>query len=90
MRLVCLLLALMAVPVTITFGGEPRIRVIAINGPVNPVTADYLRRNLKDANSQGDRLVLLEMDTPGGLDSAMREIVKEIIASRTPVAVHVT
>jgi membrane-bound serine protease (ClpP class) len=34
--------------------------------------------------------VLLEMDTPGGLDSAMREIVKEVIASRTPVAVHVT
>lgn len=90
MRLICLLLALMAVMAPMTFGGAPRIRVVAIDGPVNPVTADYLRRNLKEANSQGDKLVLLEMDTPGGLDSAMREIVKEIIASRTPVVAHVT
>jgi membrane-bound serine protease (ClpP class) len=90
MRLVCLLLVLMSVPVTMTFGGESRIRVVAIDGPVNPVTVDYLRRNLKASDSDGDRLVLLEMDTPGGLDSAMREIVKEIIASRTPVVVHVT
>lgn len=67
----------------------PTIRVVAIDGPVNPVTAGYLKRNLQEAARKADRLVLIEMDTPGGLDSAMREIVKEILASPLPVVVYV-
>jgi membrane-bound serine protease (ClpP class) len=72
------------------FAAKPEIRVITVDGPVNPVTADYIRRNLKEAPLHGDRLVLVEMDTPGGLDSSMREIVKDIFASPVPVAVYVT
>ena len=60
-----------------------------MNGPVSPVTSDYLRRNLKESAIRGDSLLLIEMDTPGGLDSAMREIVIDILASPTPVAVFV-
>lgn len=71
------------------YAGKPEIRVVTVNGPINPVTVDYLRRNLKEAPIHGDRLVLIEMDTPGGLDSAMREIVKDIFASTVPVAVYV-
>ncbi len=67
----------------------PQIRMVTIDGPVNPVTSDYIRRNLKDASLKGERLFLIEMDTPGGLDTAMREIVKEIFASQVPVAVYV-
>ena len=72
-----------------TFAGAGIIRVVSINGTINPVTADYLRRNLHEAARDGDRLVLIEMDTPGGLDSAMRESVKDILASPVPVAVYV-
>ena len=65
------------------------IRVVGISGPVNPVTAKYVIRNLKLSARLGEQLFLIEMDTPGGLDSAMRDIVKEIFASPVPVTVYV-
>ncbi len=67
----------------------PQIAVVTVDGPINPVTADFLRRNIKESALRGDRLLLVEMDTPGGLDTAMRGIVKDIFASRVPVAVYV-
>ncbi|HTP66512.1 MAG TPA: nodulation protein NfeD [Geobacteraceae bacterium] len=80
-------LVLLAAPVY--SAAAPQVAVVAVNGPINPVTAEYLRRNLRESALRGDRLLLVEMDTPGGLDSAMREIVKDIFASPVPVAVHV-
>lgn len=68
----------------------PTIRVVAVDGPINPVTTDYLRKNLHEAARNQEKLVLVEMDTPGGLDTAMREIIKELFASPVPVAVFVT
>jgi membrane-bound serine protease (ClpP class) len=65
------------------------IRVVGIYDPITPVTAHFLHRNLEMASRQGDRLLLIEMDTPGGLDTAMREIVKDIFASPVPVVVYV-
>jgi membrane-bound serine protease (ClpP class) len=53
------------------------------------VTAQFIHRNLQEAARLGDRLVLIEMDTPGGLDTAMREIVKDVMASPVPVVVYV-
>jgi membrane-bound serine protease (ClpP class) len=66
-----------------------RIRVIGISDPITPITAHFLHRSLNEAARQQDRLVLIEMDTPGGLDTAMREMVRDIMASPVPVAVHV-
>jgi len=66
------------------------IRVISINGPVNPVTAGYVIRNLKDAAQHHEQFLVVEMDTPGGLDTSMREIIKEIFVSPVPVVVHVS
>ena len=69
-------------------GAEPAtIRVLSIHDPITPVTARFLQRNLEEAAQQSERLLLVELDTPGGLDTAMREIVKELFA--TPVAVVV-
>ncbi|RNC66638.1 MAG: nodulation protein NfeD [Desulfuromonadales bacterium] len=68
---------------------SPTVRVLAVRSAVNPVTASYLKRNLTEAARKGDRLVLVEMDTPGGLDTAMREIVQDVMASPVPVAVFV-
>ena len=88
-RLLPLIVLILLLPLWL-LADHPQISVVSVQGPVNPVTADYLRRNLEQAALRGDRLLLVEMDTPGGLDSAMRETVKAIFASPVPVAVYVT
>jgi membrane-bound serine protease (ClpP class) len=87
-RLLSLLFVITLFPLPLS-AGAPQVSVVYVNGPINPVTADYLRRNLQEAATRGDRLLLIEMDTPGGLDSSMRGIVKDIFASPVPVAVFV-
>jgi membrane-bound serine protease (ClpP class) len=72
------------------FAESSEIRLLQVAGPINPVTVEYLRRNLHEAARRQDNLVLIEIDTPGGLDTAMREIVKEELSSPVPVAVFVT
>jgi membrane-bound serine protease (ClpP class) len=89
MRLLLLISLVLFFPIAL--GAErPQVSVISVNGTVNPVTVGYLLRNLEEASRRGDRLFLVEIDTPGGLDSAMREAVKGIFSSTIPVAVFVT
>lgn len=85
LSLICLFL-LLTLPIS---AGTPQVSLVTVDGPINPATAEYLMRNLKESAARGDRLLLIEMDTPGGLDSSMREIVKGIFASPVPVAVYV-
>ena len=89
MRLLALILLILTLPLALP-AQEPEIAVISVDGPINPVTADFLQRNLDAAARRGDRLLLLELDTPGGLDSSMRQAVKGIFSSTVPVAVYVT
>lgn len=88
-RLFQLMVLILLLPLLLS-AKQPQISVVSVQGPVNPVTADFLKRNLEQAARRGDRLLLVEMDTPGGLDSAMRETIKAIFASPVPVAVYVT
>jgi membrane-bound serine protease (ClpP class) len=65
------------------------LRIVKIDDPITPVTARFLQRNLEEAAQQSELLLLVELDTPGGLDTAMREIVKELFATPVVVAVYV-
>jgi membrane-bound serine protease (ClpP class) len=74
---------------TVPAAERARVRVVTVHDPITPVTAQFLHRTMDDAARSGDSLVLVELDTPGGLDTAMREIVKDIFASTVPLAVYV-
>lgn len=59
---------------------------LEINGVIGPATSDYISRSLDFASESGANLIIIRMDTPGGLDTAMRDIIKKIVASPVPIA----
>ncbi|MDJ0949145.1 MAG: nodulation protein NfeD [Alphaproteobacteria bacterium] len=70
-------------------GAEPLIPILNLKGPIGPATSDYVERGLEQAREQGAEAVVLRIDTPGGLDSAMRDIIKSVLSSPVPVVAYV-
>jgi membrane-bound serine protease (ClpP class) len=93
-RLASMLVALCAALIAVALPAGPaaaaeRAIVLEINGAIGPPIADYLARELNAARSSEARLIVLRMNTPGGLDTSMRQIISAILASPVPVATYV-
>src|SRR5690606_11574661 len=86
-RLPVLLLLLLIFPVPQGIAGE--FWLVDLKGPVGPASADHIVRNINAAQDAGAAGLILRMDTPGGLDSAMRDIIHAILESRIPVLGYV-
>lgn len=68
---------------------QREVVVIELEGPINPATATFLSRGFEEAEESGSALIIVRLDTPGGLASSMRTMVKNILNSRIPVVVYV-
>ena len=67
----------------------PPIHVLSVADVINPVSAEYITESLKAAIQQGSQALIIQLDTPGGLDKSMRLIIKEMLNSPIPVIVYV-
>src|SRR3954463_12038936 len=65
------------------------VMLVPLEGAIGPASAHFAKRSIERAAKQGAELVILQIDTPGGLDISMREIIKAILASPVPVAAFV-
>jgi membrane-bound serine protease (ClpP class) len=89
--LVGLLLAagpLLVAPAAAQDGGRV-VEVIELQGIIDPTSADYLRGRLDAAQQEGIHAAIIKLDTPGGLDISMRDMIKEILNSQVPVVVWI-
>src|SRR5580698_1902488 len=69
---------------------NPQAIILEINGAIGPATSRYVVHGIESAQKAGSRLVILEVDTPGGLDTSMRDIIRAILASPVPVVTYVS
>lgn len=88
-------LAIFARPTSVAAAPAPEpasssVYELQINGEIEPVLAEYIVDGINDANRQNASLILITIDTPGGLDSSMRDIIAAILHSRVPVVNYVT
>ena len=82
-------IALLAILAVGSPSAEAVVLTLDVNDVIHPVIAEYIARGLEQAEEEGAAAVIIQMNTPGGFDSSMREIIEKILRSETPVLVFV-
>jgi len=95
MRITRILLILIGLVLAVSIAaraqtGGSRVDVLTVKGTINPVLTDYISRGIEQAEETQASAVIIQLDTPGGLDTAMRDIIQSIINARVPVIVYVS
>lgn len=85
--LLAVIVAVLGLPVAKTRAAV--VHVVPIEGPIGPATSDFVSRSIDQAAAAGADLVVLRMDTPGGLDTSMRAIIHAIIGAPIPIVTYV-
>src|SRR3989338_6542748 len=73
-----------------SFSEDRHAVVLKVDGIINPVSAEYIISGIKEASFSKAELLIIQLDTPGGLDTSMRMIIKEMMASGVPIVVYVS
>ena len=83
---------LFLLPAALLFAAEPakQVMTVKVNGLINPVSSEFITKSLSKAKTVHAEAVVIQLDTPGGLDTSMRSIVKEISSSTVPIIVYVS
>ena len=87
---------LVSILIFFTFSGEnyansrPLIYLLRLNGIINPITSQYVINGIEDAEKENAECLILQLDTPGGLDTSMRDIVKKMLNASVPIVVYVS
>ena len=78
------------VPAVSARAAEPHVLVATLNGVINPITDNYISAAVDKAIADGSNALIIQMDTPGGLDTSMRNIIKKMLGARIPVVIFVS
>jgi membrane-bound serine protease (ClpP class) len=70
--------------------GYGSIIKITVNAPIHPITSEYILKSLEKADRENASLIIISLNTPGGLDTSMREIIEKILSTKTPVVAFVS
>jgi membrane-bound serine protease (ClpP class) len=89
MRIIVLFVLLASLFVLPVGASSQQIYLLKLETSINPVTKDYVVRNIAQAEREGAGALIIQLDTPGGLESSMKEIIKAIFASEVPIIVWV-
>ena len=73
----------------IAFSGSNTINLIEVDSIINPVSAEYIVDSIKTSEKESAQCLIIKLDTPGGLDTSMRQIIKEILNTQVPIVVYV-
>lgn len=74
----------------ISLESSSSILKIIVDAPIHPVTSEYIQKTIDRAEKQNASLIIMVLNTPGGLDTSMRAIIEKILSSKTPVAAYVS